>query len=144
MLKQIDPILSPELLYALRSMGHRHDIAIVDANFPCDPGDDRLIRLDGISGPRALDAILKIFPLEEQEPHVAWRMIAEGDAAKILPVFEDYSAGLEKTQGKAVELTAVEPDEFKDRVRAAHTVVVTGERRFYGSVILRKGVIAPE
>ncbi|MBX5230408.1 transport protein RbsD/FucU [Rhizobium sp. NLR9b] len=144
MLKLIDPILSPELLYALRAMGHRHDIAIVDANFPCDAGDDRLIRLDGVSGPRALEAILKIFPLEEQEPHVAWRMIAEGDAAKILPVFEDYSAGLEKAQGRAVELTAVEPDEFKDRVRAAHTVVVTGERRFYGSVILRKGVIAPE
>ncbi|MBX5133342.1 transport protein RbsD/FucU [Rhizobium lentis] len=144
MLKLIDPILSPELLYALRAMGHRHDIAIVDANFPCDAGDDRLIRLDGVSGPRALEAILKIFPLEEQEPHVAWRMIAEGDGAKILPVFEDYSAGLEKAQGRAVELTAVEPDEFKDRVRAAHTVVVTGERRFYGSVILRKGVIAPE
>ncbi|MBY3231697.1 RbsD/FucU family protein [Rhizobium laguerreae] len=144
MLKLIDPILSPELLYALRSMGHRHDIAIVDANFPCDAGDERLIRLDGVSGPRALEAILKIFPLEEQEPQVAWRMIAEGDAAKILPVFEDYSAGLTKIQGKAIELTAVEPDEFKDRVRAAHTVVVTGERRFYGSVILRKGVIAPE
>ncbi|MFS2041757.1 MULTISPECIES: RbsD/FucU family protein [Rhizobium/Agrobacterium group] len=144
MLKLIDPILSPELLYALRSMGHRHDIAIVDANFPCDAGDERLIRLDGVSGPRALEAILKIFPIEEQDPHVAWRMIAEGDAAKILPVFEDYSAGLEKTQGKPVELTAVEPDEFKDRVRAAHTVVVTGERRFYGSVILRKGVIVPE
>ena len=144
MLKLVDPILSPELLYALRAMGHRHDIAIVDANFPCDAGDDRLIRLDGVSGPRALDAILGVFPLEEQEQHVAWRMIAEGDTTKILPVFEDYSASLAKTQGKTVELTAVDPDEFKDRVRAAHTVVVTGERRFYGSVILRKGVIAPD
>lgn len=144
MLKLIDPILSPELLYALRSMGHRHDIAIVDANFPCDAGDDRLIRLDGVSGPHTLEAILKIFPLEDQEPHVAWRMIADGDASKILPVFEDYSAVLAKTQGKAIDLTAVDPDDFKARVRAAHTVVVTGERRFYGGVILRKGVIAPE
>lgn len=144
MLKLVDPILSPELLYALRAMGHRHDIAIVDANFPCDAGDRRLIRLDGVSGPRALQAIMDIFPLEGQEPHVAWRMIAENDPAKILPVFEDYSAVLEKSEGKPVALTAVEPDDFKDRVRAAHTVVVTGERRFYGSVILRKGVIAPE
>ena len=143
MLKLIDPILSPELLYALRAMGHRHDIAIVDANFPCDAGDHRLIRLDGVTGPRALEAILGVFPLEEQEPHVAWRMIAENDPAKILPVFQDYSTGLEKTQGETIELTAVEPDDFKDRVRAAHTVVVTGERRFYGSIILRKGVIPP-
>ncbi|MGO4624918.1 RbsD/FucU family protein [Ensifer sp. 2TAB8] len=144
MLKRIDPILSPELLYALRAMGHRHDIAIVDANFPCDGGDDRLIRLDGVEGPRVLEAIMGVFPLEEQEPHVAWRMIAENDPAKILPVFKDYAAVLEKSEGKAIELTAVEPDNFKDRVRAAHTVVVTGERRFYGGVILRKGVIAPE
>lgn len=144
MLKLIDPILSPELLYALRAMGHRHDIAVVDANFPCDAGDDRLIRLDGVSGLRALDAILGIFPLEEQEPQVAWRMIAEDDPIKVLPVFEDYSASLQKTQGRPVELTAVEPDDFKERVRAAHTVVVTGERRFYGSIILRKGVIAPQ
>lgn len=143
MLKLVDPILSPELLYALRAMGHRHDIAIVDANFPCDAGDKRLIRLDGVSGPRALDAILGVFPLEEQEPHVAWRMIAENDPKKILPVFADFSASLEKSQGKPIELTAVEPDEFKTRVRDAHTVVVTGERRFYGGVILRKGVIPP-
>ncbi len=144
MLKLIDPILSPELLYALRAMGHRHDIAVVDANFPCDAGDDRLIRLDGVSGPHALDAILGVFPLEEREPEVAWRMIAENDPAKILPVFEDYGASLRKSQGKPVELTAVAPDDFKDRVRAAHTVVVTGERRFYGSVILRKGAIPPQ
>jgi len=144
MLKFIDPILSPELLYALRAMGHRHDIALVDANFPYDRGDKRLIRLDGVSGPRALDAILGVFPLEEQEPQVAWRMIAENDPAKTLPVFEDYNASLQKTQGKPVELTAIEPDAFKDRVRAAHTVVVTGERRFYGSIILRKGVIPPQ
>lgn len=144
MLKLVDPILSPELLYSLRAMGHRHDIAIVDANFPCDAGDERLIRLDGVSGPRVLQAIMGVFPLETQEPHVAWRMIAENDANKILPVFQDFSAVLEKSEGKPVELTAVEPDEFKDRVRAAHTVVVTGERRFYGGVILRKGVIAPE
>ncbi|WP_373297131.1 RbsD/FucU domain-containing protein [Streptomyces brasiliensis] len=28
------PLLSPDLLHTLRSMGHRQDIAIVDANFP--------------------------------------------------------------------------------------------------------------
>ena len=33
-LKGISPLLSPELLYVLRSAGHRDVIAIVDANFP--------------------------------------------------------------------------------------------------------------
>ena len=34
MLKNIDPLLSPELLSALRAMGHGDEIAIVDANYP--------------------------------------------------------------------------------------------------------------
>ncbi len=72
-------------------------------------------------------------------------MIAENDPTKILPVFRRLQREpSEDPEGKPVELTAVEPDDFKDRVRAAHTVVVTGERRFYGSIILRKGVIPPQ
>lgn len=144
MLKSIDPILSPELLFALRSMGHRHDIAIVDANFPCDADDPRLIRLDGVPATRALDAVMSVLPLEAQEPHVAWRMIADGAPDKELPVFVDFKEALARREGREVELTAVDPDDFKDRVRDAYAVVITGERRFYGSVILRKGVIAPE
>ncbi|MBL4828727.1 MAG: hypothetical protein JKY55_02355 [Aliivibrio sp.] len=34
MLKNIDPPLNADLLYALQSMGHGDTIAIVDANFP--------------------------------------------------------------------------------------------------------------
>ena len=34
MLINIDPILSPELLYALRSMGHGDKLVLADANFP--------------------------------------------------------------------------------------------------------------
>ncbi len=36
MLKGIPPILGPDLLHALRAMGHGDEIAIVDANFPGD------------------------------------------------------------------------------------------------------------
>jgi L-fucose mutarotase len=144
MLKSINPILSPELLFALRAMGHRHDLAIVDANYPCDARDPRLIRLDGVNGADALDAVMSVFPLERQEPDVAWRMVADGDAEKQLPVFVDFADTLKRHEGDAVKITAVEPDEFKRRVKEAYAVVVSGERRFYGSIILRKGVIAPE
>ena len=34
MLKNIDPLLSPELLSTLRAMGHGDELAIVDANLP--------------------------------------------------------------------------------------------------------------
>ena len=34
MLIGLDPLLTPDLLHALASMGHGDEIAIVDANFP--------------------------------------------------------------------------------------------------------------
>ena len=36
MLKNIPPILGPDLLGILRAMGHGDEIAIVDANYPAD------------------------------------------------------------------------------------------------------------
>ena len=36
MLKNMDPLLSPELLYVLAAMGHGDEVAVVDANFPAD------------------------------------------------------------------------------------------------------------
>ena len=55
MLKGIDPLLGPELLATLRSMGHGDEIALVDANFPAHASNARVIRLDGVSVTRALD-----------------------------------------------------------------------------------------
>ncbi len=46
--------------------------------------------------------------------------------------------------GPGRRVTAIEPSEFKDRARAAFAVIVTGERRLYGGIVLRKGVLAPE
>ena len=36
MLKNLDPLLTPELLYVLRAMGHGDVLTIVDRNFPAD------------------------------------------------------------------------------------------------------------
>ena len=36
MLKTIDPLLTPELLLVMATMGHGDELAVVDANFPAD------------------------------------------------------------------------------------------------------------
>ena len=36
MLKNLDPLLNPNLLYILRAMGHGDVLTIVDSNFPAD------------------------------------------------------------------------------------------------------------
>ncbi|MEO6017633.1 MAG: RbsD/FucU domain-containing protein, partial [Polaromonas sp.] len=49
MLKNIPPLLTPDALHALASMGHGDDVAIVDANFPAarlaQLGGARLVQL---------------------------------------------------------------------------------------------------
>ena len=60
MLKNIPPILSPDLLYVLANMGHGDEIIIADGNFPADSSTDRLIRCDGHGVPEVLEAVLEL------------------------------------------------------------------------------------
>jgi L-fucose mutarotase len=53
MLKRLPPLISPDLLHTLASMGHGDELALVDAHFPASrvaqQGQNRLIRLPGIN-----------------------------------------------------------------------------------------------
>ena len=75
MLKNLDPLLTPELLYALRAMGHGDKLILCDSNFPAYSMNSLVHRLDGVDAARAAKAILSIFPLDSfvvrvpQEPH---------------------------------------------------------------------------
>ena len=65
MLFGIPPVLGPDLLHALRAMGHGDEIALVDGNYPAAEHARRLIRADGIDLVTMLAAILKVMPVEE-------------------------------------------------------------------------------
>ena len=64
MLININPVLSPELLFHLRSMGHGEKLILADANFPANTSNDKVIRLDGVGIKEAVSAILSVFPLD--------------------------------------------------------------------------------
>jgi L-fucose mutarotase len=143
MLKNIDPILSPELLMLLRAMGHGDEIAIVDANYPALEHARRLVRADGHDAPRLVDAILSVLPLDSDfTPETAFRSTFGADANHMEPVMVDLAAALARHEPK-VKLLPLVGAAFYSRVKAAYAVVATGERRLYGNVILRKGVIYP-
>jgi len=56
--KNLTNLHTPELLHALASMGHGAEIVIVDTNFPAVSMAQRLVRLDGVSAPAVLGAVL--------------------------------------------------------------------------------------
>ena len=64
MLKNISPVLSPELLKILMEMGHGDELVIGDGNFPAASIAQRLVRLDGHGVPEILSAILDLMPLD--------------------------------------------------------------------------------
>ena len=143
MLKNLSPVLGPELLYTLRAMGHGDEIAIVDGNFPADnAGPQNVIRADGHDALRMLDAILSVLPLDDMVPEAAFRPQVPGKPSHMEPVMEDIARVIARHEPK-LKLIGLEPAAFYERVRNAYAVVGTSERRLYGNVVLRKGVIRP-
>jgi L-fucose mutarotase len=143
MLKGLDPLLTPDLLMILRAMGHGDDIAIVDANFPAAAMARRLVRLDGVGTTAALDAVLSVMPLDDFVPEAAWRMEVVGDPAGEQPIFDEFRSVIARREGPRMKLAALERFAFYERAKAAYAVIATGERRLYGNIILKKGVVRP-
>ena len=144
MLKNLDPLLSPDLLYVLRAMGHGDDIVIADANFPALTMGKRVVRLDGVpSSPRALEAVLSVLPLDDFVDEPAARIEVVGDPDAEPEVCREFQAVLDRAEGGRVRLARVERFAFYERARQAFAVVTTGETRLYGCVWLKKGVIRP-
>lgn len=144
MLKGIDPLLGPELLQILASMGHGDELAIVDANFPAAAVARRLVRLDGVDASRALSAVLSLLPLDTfiESPVVVMAVVGKPD--EVPPPARDFQPIVNRAMGRPVHLAVAERFAFYERVRGAYAVLATGERRFYGNIIVTKGVIPPE
>ncbi|HXQ16633.1 MAG TPA: RbsD/FucU domain-containing protein [Caulobacteraceae bacterium] len=143
MLKGIDPLLGPELLATLRAMGHADEIAIVDANFPAAANARRLIRAEGVSATRMVQAILSVLPLEQFEPVAAFRMAVDGAPDELPAVIGEFEALL-RGAGYGGPIAALGRFDYYERTRAAYAIVSTGERRYWGNLILKKGAIPPE
>lgn len=144
MLRGIDPILSPDLLRVLRAMGHGDDIVIADANFPAAATARRLVRLDGLEAQRVLKAVLSIMPLDAFVEHPAITMQVVGEPTEVPQVVQRFQSTIDATADRPARILAVERFDFYARAKEAFAIVQTGERRLYGNIILKKGIVAPE
>jgi len=148
MLKGIDPILNAEVLHALRAMGHGDDLILCDTNFPAQSVARRTVhgRLLRIDAPlaRVAKAVLSVYPLDSFVDDAAGRMEIVGDPASVPEVQREVQAEIDRAEGKAWPMIGIERYAFYERAKQAYAVIQTGERRFYGCIALRKGVIPPE
>ena len=149
MLKSIDPILNADVLYALRAMGHGDDLVISDTNFPADSVARqtvlrRLLRLDNVTAARAARAILSVMPLDTFVEHAALRMEIVDRPMDVPPVQAEVQEEIDASEGRPLPMGSIERLAFYELAKKAYCVIQTGERRFYGCFIFKKGVIPPD
>ncbi|MDP3525046.1 MAG: RbsD/FucU family protein [Hoeflea sp.] len=149
MLKGIDPRLNAEVLYALRAMGHGDMLIIADTNFPSDTiarqtvlGD--LLRMDNLTAGAAAQAVLSVLPLDTFVDDFAGRMEIVGNPNEVPDVQKEVQKAIDAAEGKPRPMIGIERFAFYDLAKQAYAVIQTGERRFYGCFMFRKGVIAPD
>ena len=149
MLKGLDNRLNADVLYALRAMGHGDTLVISDTNFPADSIAREtvlgsLLRMENLTCAQAAQAVLSVFPLDTFVDDFAGRMEVVGDPTRIEPVQAEVQTAIDAAEGRPRPMISIERFEFYDRAKQAYAVIQTGERRFYGCFIFRKGVIAPD
>ena len=144
MLKNIPPILSPELLRVLCEMGHSDRIVLADGNFPAESiGKNAIVvRCDGHGVPELLRAILQVFPLDTYVDHPVNLMeVMPGDPVKT-PIWDTYAAVIKESgEGGADPIGHIERFAFYEEAKTAYAVVATGESALYANIMLQKGVV---
>jgi L-fucose mutarotase len=140
MLLGLDPLLTPELLHALASMGHGDRIVLVDANYPATRGRLRLA-LPGADVTQALQAVLSLLPLDSYVPDPAAVMQVVGDPDAVPDAVAAINAILRRHGARPA--VGIERHAFYAAAESAYAIVQTAERRLYGNVMLTKGVVAP-
>lgn len=143
MLKNVNKLLTGDLLKVLCDMGHGDEIVIADANFPAETCAKRLIRIPGIDGVSLTKAILEVFPLDSYSDPALIMDLTDSDKEKGMaePVIWKGYQDLVSNETGGIELKKLERFEFYERAKNAYAIVQCGEERQYGNLILVKGVV---
>ncbi len=148
MLKNIDPLLTPELLKVLCEMGHGDEIVLADANFTAASLGRAgvVLRLPGVSMRRACAAVLSVLPLDEMVAQPAACMQVGGTAEGYRSAVQREVIGdmVQTGAARAEQCAAVERFAFYERARGAYAIVQTGELQAWANFLFKKGVIAEE
>jgi L-fucose mutarotase len=139
MLKGISPYLSSDLLKTLHEMGHGDELLLADAHFPGHTLGRRVLRADGLNISQLLDGILPLFELEQTEDALTMMEPDHGDPLS-RDVEGDFLSVVRKHTVRSAPPARIARQAFYERAKNAYAVVMTGELRAYGNLMLKKGV----
>jgi L-fucose mutarotase len=139
MLKGIPRSISPELLKTIHEMGHGDRLLLADAHFPGHSIGRRVLRADGIEIPQLLSDILTLFELDA--PANALAMMLVEDPTDADPAIErEYLNVIRRAYPAISAPERIPRARFYDMARETYAVLMTGDVRPYGNLLLTKGV----
>tara|TARA_B100001142_G_C13931621_1_gene499560 strand:+ start:40 stop:492 length:453 start_codon:yes stop_codon:yes gene_type:complete len=144
MLINVNPLISPEILSLIRSMGHGDKFVLSDANFPSYSHANKLYRMDGLNVPQAAEALLTHFPLDSFIPHPVERMEIDGKPDELNEVHQEVISAVKKVSGDNWVVGSIERQKFYVEAKKTMAVITTSETRPYGCFIFTKGVLKPD
>jgi L-fucose mutarotase len=148
MLININPILSPELLFTLRTMGHGDKLILADANFPADTMNKKVVRLDGVNIPEAAKAILSVLPLDSflvsQGKSAICRMEVDEKPQELLESHKEFIKVVKEVSGSNWKVGSIERQAFYEEAKKSFAIVTTTDARPFSCFIMTKGVIKPD
>lgn len=139
MLKNISPLISPQLLKTLAEMGHGDEIIFSDAHFPAHSMGPKVIRADGLKVSDLLAAIIPLFELDSYAPSLVMMAAVAGDTLDP-SVEQRYLQALTHHEQKELTIERIDRFAFYERAQKAFAIVITGETAKYGNILLKKGV----
>jgi L-fucose mutarotase len=146
MLKNIDPVVTAELLFVLMQMGHGDDIVLCDVNHPAvtiakATTYGKLLDLSGVDIPRATQAVLSLMPLDTFVETPIMRMRVVGDPDGTVPIFAKMQTTVDACEKRSVTIGAYDRFDFYAAAKKSFAIIRTSDPGPYGCFILRKGVI---
>lgn len=148
MLKGLDARLGADVLHTMRAMGHGDMLTLVDTNFPAhsmarDTVIGRPLAMENLTLAEATEAVLSLLPLDTVVDDFAAFMAVVDDPGAVPPVHDETQLVVNAAEGRPRPVPRVERFAFYDLARHSFAIVLTGERRGYGNLMLRKGTVGP-
>lgn len=141
MLSHLPQALTPDLYQILYQMGHGDRIVIADANFPAYANARRVYAVPDSNACDILKLVSTFIPTDTfTDDAVVLMEVAVGDCYEPT-IQQDFLDVLRQQQQLHAQPRYLPRASFYEATREAFAVILTGEKRRYGNIMLRKGVI---
>ena len=107
-------------------MGHGDEIAIVDANHPAETNAQRLIRMEGVTATRTLEAVVSVMPLDTYVDYPMHTMQVVGAPDAVPDIVYEFRDIVSTGSDTEITFGTLERFDFYDRIRTAYAVIATG------------------